>query len=327
MVTSKTAVPLATSAPLATPPEALHELIDRFLSEVNRVILDKEHEIALTLCAILAKGHLLIEDIPGVGKTTLVKTLARLMALETSRIQFTNDLLPADILGNSIFDSEKKTFVFHKGPLFSQVVLADELNRATPKTQSACLQAMEEHRISVDGVTYALPEPFFVIATQNPRQHIGTFPLPESQLDRFLMRLTLGYPSREAERRLLLGESRQEMLDEIKPVLSGAEIIQMQVEARKVHVSEALVDYIQDLVDKTRQSAESPQGLSPRGALGLLHSAQAWAFLKRRSEVLPEDVQAVAVAIMSHRLNPVEDLSGETGQRLAEEILASVRVD
>lgn len=305
----------------------LHERLDAFRSEASQVILDKEREIALTLCCLLANGHLLIEDIPGVGKTTLVKALARLMNMETSRIQFTNDLLPADIVGSSIYDPDRKGFIFHRGPIFSQMVLADELNRATPKTQSACLQAMEERRVTVDGITHALPSPFFLVATQNPRQQIGTFPLPESQLDRFLMRIELGYPSREAEKRLLLGEERHTIVEELKGVFGPVDLVQMQLAARAVHVSESIVHYIQDLVAKTRERLSAGRGLSPRGALCLLHAAQAWALLEKRSMVLPEDVQAVAVPVMSHRLNPVDDLTGETGTRIAEEIVAAVRVD
>jgi MoxR-like ATPase len=305
----------------------LHERLDLFRSEANRVILDKEREIALTICCLVADGHLLIEDIPGVGKTTLVKALSRLLNLESSRVQFTNDLLPADIIGSSIYDSDRKGFLFHRGPIFAQMVLADELNRATPKTQSACLQAMEERKITVDGLTHALPSPFFLIATQNPRQQIGTFSLPESQLDRFLMRIELGYPSREAERRLLLGESRLQLVEELQPVCQPADLLQMQTAAKEIHLSENIVNYIQNLVAKSRERQSSGRGLSPRGALCLVRAAQAWAFLEQRTIVLPEDVQAVAVAVMSHRLNPVEDLTGETGTRLAEDIVAAVRVD
>jgi MoxR-like ATPase len=305
----------------------LHERLDLFRSEANRVILDKEREIALTICCLVAHGHLLIEDIPGVGKTTLVKALSRLLNLESSRVQFTNDLLPADIIGSSIYDSDRKGFIFHRGPIFAQMVLADELNRATPKTQSACLQAMEERKITVDGITHSLPSPFFLIATQNPRQQIGTFSLPESQLDRFLMRIELGYPSREAERRLLLGESRLQLVEELQPVCQPADLLQMQAAAKETHLSENIVNYIQNLVAKSRERQNSGRGLSPRGALCLVRASQAWAFLEQRTIVLPEDVQAVAVAVMSHRLNPVEDLTGETGTRLAEDIVAAVRVD
>ena len=314
----------------------LYEKLNALRAQAGNVILDKTREIELALCCLIAGGHLLIEDIPGVGKTTLVKTLAKLFSLETSRIQFTNDLLPADILGSSIYDAERKGFVFHRGPLFAALVLADELNRATPKTQSACLQAMEERRVTIDGATYDLPLPFFLIATQNPRQQIGTYSLPESQLDRFLMRLSLGYPSREAEKNLLLGVSRLNLVDDLKSVASAADLSQMQEVARAVHASESIVSYIQDIIEKTRSGLKNGatsagkfamNGLSPRGALSLMAAAKAWAFLQGRTMILPEDVQAVAIPVMSHRLNPVDDLSGETGTRWAEDILASVRVD
>ena len=320
------------STSIALKDKPLFDKIEQLRSEASKVILDKSREIELALCCLVAGGHLLIEDIPGVGKTTLVKTLAKLLGLEPSRIQFTNDLLPADILGSSIYDSDRKVFVFHQGPLFAPLVLADELNRATPKTQSACLQAMEERKVTVDGVTYDLPQPFFMIATQNPRQQIGTFSLPESQLDRFLMRVALGYPSRQAEKSLLLGESRLTLVEDLKAVASTADLLQMQQAARAIHASESIVSYIQDLIEKTRSGAaqngkQTLHGLSPRGALSLIAAAKAWAFLQGRAMILPEDVQAVAIPVMSHRLNPVDDLSGDTGTRWAEEILASVRVD
>jgi MoxR-like ATPase len=305
----------------------LHQRLDLLRTETLKIILDKPREIDLALCCLIGNGHLLIEDIPGVGKTTLVKTLSRLLNLGSSRIQFTNDLLPADILGSSIYDGEKKGFVFHRGPIFAQVVLADELNRATPKTQSACLQAMEERRLTVDGITHDLPTPFFMIATQNPRQQIGTFPLPESQLDRFMMRISLGFPSREAEKKLLMGESRLELLDNLKPATEVVDLIEMQRAARAVHTSDSIVNYIQDLIAQTRERLPSGRGLSPRGALSLINAAKAWAFMQRRSMVLPEDVQAVCVSVMSHRLNPVDDLTGETGIRWAEDVVAAVRVD
>lgn len=312
----------------------MHQRLDAIRSSLGRVILDKGHETDLALACLVAGGHLLIEDIPGVGKTTLVKALAKLLNLQSSRIQFTNDLLPADILGSSIYDPERKLFVFHRGPIFAQLVLADELNRATPKTQSACLQAMEEHRVTVDGVTHGLPDPFFLVATQNPRQQVGTFPLPESQLDRFLMRIALGFPSREAERKILLGESRLDLVEELKPVASPTDLLEMRRAARAIHASDNIVTYIQNLIAQTRERGLSGKalglsspGLSPRGALSLMNASRAWAFLQKRAMILPEDVQAVAVAVMSHRLNPTDDWSGETGARLAEDALAAVRVD
>ncbi len=320
--------PLSSSTPL-------HQTLEKLRVEASRVILDKNREIDLALCCLIAGGHLLIEDVPGVGKTTLVKALAKLINLGSSRVQFTNDLLPADILGSSIYDLDKKVFVFHRGPIFAQLVLADELNRATPKTQSACLQAMEEHRVTVDGITHDLPEPFFLVGTQNPRQQIGTFSLPESQLDRFLMRITIGYPSREAEKKLLLGTSRLDLVDDLKACAEPTDLLQMRKAAASVHVSDSLIGYIQDLIAYTRSqeatknssSAGRGRGLSPRGALSLIHGAKAWAFMQRRQMVLPEDVQAVAVPVMSHRLNPVDDLTGDTGTRWAEDVIAAVRVD
>ena len=302
------------------------EKLQEFQRQAKDIILDKEQEIQLVLACILADGHLLLEDIPGVGKTTLVKTVARLLGLQFSRIQFTNDMLPADILGSSIYSRDKNRFEFHRGPIFAQLVLADELNRATPKTQSACLQAMEERQVSIDGNTYTLPRPFFLVATQNPRQQIGTFPIPESQLDRFLVRLQLGFPSREAERRLLEGESRLLLLERLTPVMSPDDLPPLQEAVRQVHTSPALLNYLQDLVEQSRHRDRS-QGLSPRGAQGLLSMAKAWAFLQKREMVLPEDVQTVAVPVMAHRLNPVDDASGDTGIRIVEEILANTRVE
>lgn len=316
----------ATAARPASQIGRLRDLLDSFRRAANSIILDKDREIQLTLCCLIADGHLLIEDVPGVGKTTLVKAFARLLGLEWSRVQFTNDLLPADILGGSVFEPERGQFRFVRGPIFAQLVLADELNRATPKTQSACLQAMEERGVSVDGVTHALPSPFFLIATQNPRQQIGTFPLPESQLDRFLMRIELGFPSREAERRLLLGESRQSLVEAAKPALSPQDLIEMQAAAAAVHASDAIVEYVQNIVDLSRERLGG-RGLSPRGAIALLKAAKAWAFLQKRDMAIPEDVQAVAIPAINHRLNPPEDISGEAGRRLAADILAAVRVD
>jgi MoxR-like ATPase len=274
--------------------------IDAFTDQICKVIVGKTEAVKLAVACLLARGHLLIEDIPGVGKTTLSQALARSLALGFQRIQFTSDLLPADILGNSIFDREEQCFVFHRGPLFSQVVLIDEVNRATAKTQSALLEAMEEHHISVDGVTYELPQPFFVVATQNPQHQVGTFPLPESQLDRFLMRIELGVPDRASERTMLLGMDRREMLKELKPVFMPQILLEIQEIVREVHTSAALLDYLQDLLDASRQRHST--GLSPRAGLALKHASQAWAFMSGRDMVLPEDIQAVARAVMAHRL-------------------------
>ena len=308
--------------------QQLHqEKFQQFWKVANGIILDKEKELMLTMCSLMANGHLLIEDIPGVGKTTLVKMLSRLLGLKTSRIQFTNDLLPGDILGSSIFDPDKRGFNFYPGPIFSELILADELNRATPKTQSAFLQVMEERKVTMDGETHSLPQPFFIIATQNPRQQIGTFSLPESQLDRFLMRIEIGHPSREAERKLLLGVSRESLLTQLEPIFNAQDLLEIQKMVSQVHISEAIVDYLQDIIAMTRTQKDSGNGLSPRGALCLVSASRAWAYLQNRQMVLPEDVQAVAISVMSHRLNPSEDLTGETGKQISENILKSVLVD
>ena len=272
------------------------------LAAAEQIILGKPRQLRLAFACLLARGHLLIEDLPGVGKTTLAHTLARLLGLDFQRIQFTSDMLPADILGISVFDRERSSFRFHPGPIFTQVVLADEINRATPKAQSALLEAMEERQVTVDGETRPLPEPFFVIATQNPTHQIGTFPLPESQLDRFLMRITLGYPDRDAERALLEGRDRRTLLADIQPVLAPTDLAAAQAQVREIHVAPALVDYVQALVAHTRHAAAWQHGLSPRAGLGLLAAARAWALLAGRDHVLPEDVQAVLPTVAAHRL-------------------------
>lgn len=300
------------------------DYVDAFTKQICEVIVGKNQAVKLAVACLLARGHLLIEDIPGVGKTTLSQALARSLALAFQRIQFTSDLLPADILGNSIFDREEQHFVFHRGPLFSQVVLIDEVNRATAKTQSALLEAMEEHQISIDGVTYELPEPFFVIATQNPQHQVGTFPLPESQLDRFLMRIELGVPDRASERAMLLGMDRRQMLKELKPVFHPQTLLEIQDSVRKVHASPALLDYLQDLLDASRQRHST--GLSPRAGLALLHASQAWALMNGRDMVLPEDIQAVGIAVMAHRLGHDIEQPGQSGRTLADNLLHSVPV-
>ena len=300
------------------------ERVNDFVRQICEVIVGKTDAVRLAVACLLARGHLLIEDIPGVGKTTLSQALARSLGLAFQRIQFTSDLLPADILGNSIFDRDEQRFVFHRGPLFSQVVLIDEVNRATAKTQSALLEAMEEHHISADGITYELPRPFFVIATQNPQHQIGTFPLPESQLDRFLMRIELGVPDRASERAMLLGMDRREMLKELKPVFSGTTLLEIQDAVRKVHASAALLDYLQDLLDASRQRHST--GLSPRAGLALLHASQAWGLMNGRDLILPEDIQAVGAAVMSHRLGHDIEQAGQSGRTLADSLLRSVPV-
>ena len=281
--------------------------LNRLLEAANQIILGKDHEIRLALACVIARGHLLIEDVPGVGKTTLAHVLARLMGLQFQRIQFTSDLLPADILGVSVFDRGTSAFRFHPGPVFAQLILADEINRATPKTQSALLEAMEERQVTADGETFALSEPFFVIATQNPAHQIGTFPLPESQLDRFLLRIRLGYPDPQAERALLMGEDRRELLERQPAVASPAALVELQHAAQRVHVSEPLVDYVQALLGTTRNSPELVSGLSPRAGLGLLAAARAWALLDGRDHVLPDDVQTLFPHVAAHRLHLAGD--------------------
>jgi len=279
-------------------------ILDTVINRIGQIVLGKERQARLSLACLLARGHLLIEDLPGVGKTTLAHVLAKVLGLHFQRIQFTADLLPADILGVSIYQIESKGFVFHPGPIFSQLVLADEINRATPKTQSALLEAMEERQVTTDGVTHKLPEPFFVIATQNPHHLIGTFPLPESQLDRFLMRIEMGYPDREAERALLKGRDRRELVESLQPVISADKLASLQQLATRAHVAEPLLDYVQNLLDATRRAGEFAEGLSPRAGLSLLAAARAWAMLHGRDMVLPEDIQAVAPSVIGHRLRP-----------------------
>ncbi|WP_341327281.1 MoxR family ATPase [Methylotuvimicrobium sp. KM2] len=280
------------------------------LESANRIILGKQHQIRLALCCLLARGHLLIEDIPGVGKTTLAHTLAKLLGLNYQRIQFTSDILPADIIGASIFDPEERSFKFHPGPIFNQMILADEINRSTPKAQSALLEAMEEQQVTVEGKTYHLPSPFFVIATQNPAHQIGTFPLPESQLDRFLMRIELGYPNRNAERELLSGQSRFHLIENLQTELPPEQLKNIQQLVNTVHVSSALLDYLQNIITFTREFPDYPCGLSPRAGLSLLNAAKAWAFMDSRDAVLPEDVQAVLPAVAGHRLRSTSQDSG-----------------
>lgn len=275
---------------------------DALLEKAGKIILGKDNEIRLALTCLLANGHLLIEDLPGMGKTTLAHTLARLLGLQYSRIQFTSDLLPADITGVSIFDRDKSAFHFLPGPIFAQLVLADEINRSTPKAQSALLEAMEEGQVSAEGQTRPLPTPFFVIATQNPSNQIGTFPLPESQLDRFLMRIELGYPDRVAERALLSAGSQRGPAEQLLPLIEPSALSGIQQEVGNTHASEALIDYIQRLLEASRQHPLFQHGLSPRAGLALLAAARAWAWLAGRSMVLPDDVQAILPAVARHRL-------------------------
>ncbi|ERV82364.1 TPA: AAA family ATPase [Pseudomonas aeruginosa] len=298
--------------------------LEACLKAVDEILLGKDRQVRLALACLLARGHLLIEDLPGMGKTTLSHALARVLGLSFQRIQFTSDLLPGDILGTSVFDKDSGQFVFHPGPIFAELVLADEINRATPKSQSALLEAMEEGQVTIEGATRPLPEPFFVIATQNPASQGGTFSLPESQLDRFLMRLSLGYPGRAAERALLLGEARRDLLPRLEPLLDHAALAAFQAEVPKVRASDALVDYVLRLVEATRTQPAFALGLSPRGSLALLAAARAWALLAGRDYVIPEDVQAVLPAVAGHRLRDQADPTGHGGGALVQWLLREV---
>jgi MoxR-like ATPase len=305
------------------PPKPLEHVV----RATGSVILGKEGQIRLALACLLAKGHLLIEDLPGVGKTTLAHALAQLLGLSFQRIQFTSDMLPADIIGVSVFDRDSGAFRFHPGPVFTHVVLADEVNRATPKTQSALLEAMEERQVTAEGQTRPLPEPFFVIATQNPSTQIGTYPLPESQLDRFLMRIELGYPDRAAERELLAGVDRREVLAGLQPCLSPEELLNHQKAVRAVKVAEPLIDYVQAIVAQTREAPDWQVGLSPRAALALLAASRAWAWLEGRDHVLPDDVQTVLPGVACHRLHAAgENAANMTPAEVAARLIEAVPI-
>ena len=302
----------------------MHAQLETCLQAVDRVLLGKDKQVRLAMTCLLAKGHLLIEDLPGMGKTTLSHALAKVLGLSFQRIQFTSDLLPGDILGTSIFDKDTGQFVFHQGPVFTELLLADEINRATPKSQSALLEAMEEGQVTIEGATRPLPEPFFVIATQNPVSQGGTFALPESQLDRFLMRLSLGYPGRAAERALLLGGSGRDQLPRLEPLLDHRQLAAIQNEVPNIHASDAVVDYVLRLVEATRTQPNFALGLSPRGSLALLGAARAWALLDGRDYVIPEDVQVVLPAVAGHRLRDQADPAGHGGGALVQWLLREV---
>jgi MoxR-like ATPase len=289
---------------IESPVQLSHALINAIAGQIDGIILGKRRQIRLALACLLARGHLLIEDLPGVGKTTLAHAIATTLGLRFQRIQFTSDLLPADILGVSVYNRDSSCFDFHPGPVFTNVVLADEVNRATPRAQSALLEAMEENQVTTEGETRALPQPFFVIATQNPSHQIGTFPLPESQMDRFLMRIELGYPDAEAERALLSGTDRRKLLGDLKPQLDSEALLRLQQAVESIRAEPALLDYIQALLRQSRVCPEFVHGLSPRAGLSLLHGARAWAYMDGRDHVLPEDVQAVLPAVVTHRLAP-----------------------
>ena len=305
--------------PIAAAPRAL-------IDAASELILGKRSRIELALTCLIAGGHLLIEDVPGTGKTTLAHVLARLFGLDFRRVQFTSDLLPADILGVSVFERESGGFRFHPGPVFTQVLLADEVNRATPRTQSALLEAMEEHQVSVEGETRRLPEPFFVIATQNPASQIGTYPLPESQLDRFLMRIGIGYPDPQAERELLLRGTDSDRGASVNTILSVDDLVTMRQAAHEVSLSPLLLDYIQRLIAHTRTHEDYHFGLSPRGSIAVVRAARTWAFMEGRSHAVPEDVQTILPAVVEHRLRASSDSDGRTGSALVHRLLRDVDV-
>lgn len=306
-----------TNSPEKTLNEFCNE-IDELLSIGSKVIVGKTEQLKLALCCLLAGGHLLIEDQPGVGKTTLAQLLSKLVGLEFQRLQFTSDMLPAEIIGAAIYDKPSGTFLFHKGPIFTHLLLADEINRATPRAQSALLEAMEEQQVTAEGQTYALPSPFFVISTQNPKDQLGTFQLPESQLDRFLMRISIGYPDAASERELLAGENRREILQRITPILDQQQLLDLQKRVSRQQVTEPLIDYIQKLLAHSRISNEFAGCLSPRAGLGLLQAAKAWALFERRNHVIPEDVQAVLEAVTAHRLGASSSNAQQSARQGAE---------
>ena len=311
---------------LPTGRSAQREVIERARQALGTIILGKNEQISLAIACLLARGHLLIEDLPGLGKTMLAQSLARVLGLSFRRIQFTSDLLPADIIGVSVFRQESGEFEFQPGPVFSQLILADEVNRATPKAQSALLEAMEEQQVSVDGNTRKLPTPFFVVATQNPGDQIGTFPLPESQLDRFLMRVEIGYPDAESERELIAGEDRRSMLRELEAVTGPEILIALQEAVREVPVKDALISYVQALVRHTRESADIDIGLSPRGAQALVAAARAYAYVENHSGVYPDDVQAVFASVAGHRLKPAGSTRFRSPAELCQHVLDSVAI-
>jgi MoxR-like ATPase len=300
--------------------------LNNVIKQAEQIILGKPLQIRFALACLLARGHLLIEDLPGVGKTTLAHVLARTLGLQFQRIQFTSDLLPADILGVSVYQRDTGEFKFHPGPIFAQMILADEINRATPKAQSALLEAMEEQQVTIEGTTRALPAPFFVIATQNPAYQIGTFALPESQLDRFLMRIQMGYPDAHAERGLLSGVDRREIVAQLSPQMESIELLALQKRAREIFVSPALLDYVQAILRHTREEARYTHGLSPRAGLALLSAARAWALLDARDAVIPEDVQAILPGVVSHRLQSSGEHTKRNSEMLVRELIEAVAI-
>ncbi len=303
----------------------MSKAVEQMVDQVSRVILGKRNEIRLALACFFARGHLLIEDFPGIGKTTLAKTLARCMGLDFQRMQFTSDLLPGDILGMSVFDQNTASFNFHPGPIFTQVFLVDEINRSTPKSQSALLEAMEEGQVTIEGETRPLDSPFFVIATQNPLEQAGTFPLPESQMDRFLMRISLGYPDRKAEHRILTGEGSDRVMTELACCMERSDVKRIQDEVAQVHASEHFLTYLQDILEFTRNSPEFQIGLSPRAGLALLSASRAWAYIRGRDYVIPEDLQEILPWTAGHRLRFNRDLGHLPLEQLMD-LFSQVRV-
>jgi MoxR-like ATPase len=302
----------------------MHHLIANIVQQVGSIVIGKEHEIRLSLACLFAKGHILIEDLPGMGKTTLAQVLSKTLGLSYQRTQFTSDMLPSDVVGISIFDTDKNAFTLHKGPIFNQVVLADEINRASPKTQSALLEAMESAHVSIDGKTYALPEPFFVIATQNPLFHSGTYPLPESQLDRFTMRITLGFPSVEAEKKILANSNNREDINNLTACITAEQLMDIQKLIEDVHVSESILEYVIALCQVSRKNIGNVNPLSPRAGKALLASAKAWAFMDNRDHVLPQDIQAVFESVCEHRLDTTGTISTSNEISAAKSILQQV---
>ncbi|MGB1262574.1 MAG: AAA family ATPase [Cognaticolwellia sp.] len=302
----------------------MQTLVANILAQIESVVIGKPHQVKLALACLLAKGHILIEDLPGMGKTTLANTLALTLGLSYQRIQFTSDLMPADVIGIAIFDEASKSFQLHPGAIFNQVVLADEVNRASPKTQSALLEAMEEGRVSVDGVTHQLPEPFFVIATQNPMSHAGTYPLPESQLDRFMMRLSLGFPSIEAERRILQSTASHRDVADIEAFLQVDQLREIQQHIATISVAPAIVDYVIALSRMSRLDEIQAKALSPRAGKALIAAAKSWAFMENRDYVIPEDIQAVFSPVCEHRLAPQQHHIFEQADEISQQILSQV---
>jgi MoxR-like ATPase len=298
--------------------------LEAMISAIGTVILGKERVVRLALACLLARGHLLIQDIPGMGKTTLARAFARVLGLQFQRIQFTSDLLPADVLGSAVYESQQGRFTFHPGPIFAQLIVADEINRATPKTQSALLEAMEENQVTIEGETRKLPQPFFVIATQNPTTQMGTFPLPESQLDRFLMCIELGYPDAQAERALLQGQDRRGLLAKLPVCLTPPQVMELQSTLASVHLASGLLDYLQAILAFSRHSKWLQGGLSPRAGMALLRATRAWALLSHRDFVLPEDIQAVLPSVVGHRLQPADEHLDDSPAELARHLIASV---